>query len=112
MTDEELALWVAEHGTDTSQAELEENFPRVLAAIERNAQPMTYRGWFGKSWGAPINEIQPHVETPVDEDCIFCHEPIVEDDQGYVMPYNDDSEGTKRVAAHKRCQHRALGVAV
>jgi hypothetical protein len=112
MTDAELLQWLARNGTEVSQAELEENFPRVLAAVERNvvAKAEPYHGWFGTSWGAPINEVQPHVSTPVGEDCLFCHEPIREGDQGYVMPFNDESEGLMRVASHKRCQHRALGI--
>jgi hypothetical protein len=66
--------------------------------------------WFGASWGAPINEIQPHTETPVDETCLFCNEPIRPDEQGYMMPFHDQAEGFTRVFVHKRCQHRALGV--
>jgi hypothetical protein len=76
-------------------------------AMQRN-EPT--HAWFGASWGAPINEIQPHVETPVAEDCFFCHEPIAPNDQGYMMPFHDDGEGFKRVFAHKRCQHRSLGI--
>ena len=65
--------------------------------------------WFGASWGAPINQIQPHIATPVDEACLLCNEPILPEDQGYVMPFDDDSEGWKLIAVHKR-QHRSLGI--
>lgn len=75
---------------------------------DENLSP--YHGWFGESWGAPINSIQPRFETPVDENCFFCREPILATDQGYVMPFDDETEGLKRVAVHKRCQHRALGL--
>lgn len=66
--------------------------------------------WFGASWGAPVNELTPHVDTPVDEDCLWCREPIKPDDQGYMMPFHDESEGFKWVYVHKRCQHRNLGI--
>lgn len=113
MSDGELLTWLSENGTDISREELEAGFPRVLAAIERSelVEVESYRGWFGESWGAPINLIQPHLATPEDEDCIFCHEPILASDQGYIMPFSD-VDGLKRVAAHKRCQHRALGLKV
>jgi len=41
--------------------------------------------WFGQSWGAPICQTTPHVETPVGEACVWCDEPVAPDDSGLVM---------------------------
>lgn len=67
-------------------------------------------GWFGESWGAPINGINPQVPTPVDATCLFCHEPIAAHHQGYQMPYSHSDGRCYKVAAHKRCQHLSLGL--
>jgi hypothetical protein len=43
--------------------------------------------WFGRSWGAPINNDLPQVPTPVGVSCLHCEEPIEGGDSGHVMPY-------------------------
>jgi hypothetical protein len=42
-------------------------------------------GWFGESWGAPCCKPDDHVETPVDQTCLRCGEPIASGDQGLTM---------------------------
>lgn len=93
------------------RAEMEAGWERVLAKIERREELEGYRGWFGESWGAPINRVQQHLPTPENEDCAFCGEPIRPNDQGYIMPF-EDVDGLKRLAAHRRCHHIALGLKV
>lgn len=48
--------------------------------------------WFGESWGAPVNDDVPHAPTPAGEPCLFCAKPILEDDQGYLVPGITDYE--------------------
>jgi hypothetical protein len=40
--------------------------------------------WFGRTWHAPIND-GPWVATPVGELCLYCEQPIEEDDSGVLM---------------------------
>jgi len=40
--------------------------------------------WFGKSWGAPINDDCPQAAVPVGAICGPCDEPIAADDTGII----------------------------
>ena len=42
--------------------------------------------WFGQDWGAPVCKTSPRCDVPVGELCLTCRHPIMEDDQGIVMP--------------------------
>ena len=46
-----------------------------------------YMRWFGKPWGAEACDPASHVETPVGEICMWCDEPIAEEDRGFLMPH-------------------------
>jgi hypothetical protein len=59
--------------------------------------------WFGKSWGAPINEHCGFVPTPVGEICILCDKPILEGDSGFILPHFDYPERFLERANHRRC---------
>lgn len=43
-------------------------------------------GWFGDSWGAPVNESARHLPTPVGDRCVGCAEYIKIGDQGMLVP--------------------------
>jgi len=40
--------------------------------------------WFGYKPFAPICDIEPHVETPIGEPCLWCEEPIGPDANGFM----------------------------
>ena len=67
-------------------------------------------GWFGDSWGAPVCDPEDHHRaTPVGQECDDCHVPIVEGDQGLLIPgsYLIDGEITYKVAPmHIACFRR------
>ena len=44
-------------------------------------------GWFGESWGAPVCEEARHLPTPTGQPCVECMVPIIDGDQGVVIPY-------------------------
>ena len=44
-------------------------------------------GWFGESWGAPVNEEGQHLPTPVGDLCVECAQKIEETDQGMLIPF-------------------------
>ena len=67
--------------------------------------------WFGSPWPteldrAPIcEENAMRVATPVGQSCLWCSEPIEEDDRGVMMPYVSKGEsGLKPV--HIECNFR------
>lgn len=62
--------------------------------------------WFGESWRAPINDPRAEIPIPVGEQCIYCHLPIVSDDQGISVP----GPPTGRVVFHKDCFFDEIGV--
>ena len=61
--------------------------------------------WFGESWGAPCCEAGQHVDTPTGEVCIECQRPIVDGDQGVILPYvsHRTPKGNIEVAYHIDC---------
>lgn len=63
--------------------------------------------WFGKSWGAPCCEEDEHVATPVLSLCARCQEPILEGQQGVVMPLVDCGRATT-IAKHLDCFLRGI----
>lgn len=63
--------------------------------------------WFGPTWNAPVNDPENLIETPVTMPCIDCEGPITIGDQGLVIPSSDPSG---KVAFHKECFFRAIGV--
>lgn len=48
--------------------------------------------WFGKNWGGRVCDPKKHAETPVNDTCSYCEEPIKKDDQGLLIPcaFQDD----------------------
>jgi hypothetical protein len=63
--------------------------------------------WFGKHWGAPVCDEVPHVGTPVGEPCLWCGEPIVGDDNGFLVAYAD-RQGYSQRPMHEFCQLRSI----
>ena len=57
--------------------------------------------WFGKNWGAPVNE-GPHAETPIGATCPYCQTEIVDGDRGFLMPLISD-DLIEMIAYHHRC---------
>ena len=47
-----------------------------------NSFPDTEMAWFGKSWGSDLCVTQPHIDTPVGEECSHCGEKIEAGDDG------------------------------
>lgn len=59
--------------------------------------------WFGDSWGAPVCEMCPHIETPIGRACGGCRVPIVAGDQGFAFPYFDPEGHDATIPYHLRC---------
>lgn len=66
--------------------------------------------WFGQSWGAPVCDTVPHVETPVGSICVLCDRPIAEGDRGFVIPFSGPPGSPPELAHHKRCFLWSVGV--
>lgn len=67
--------------------------------------------WFGKSWGAPVCEDSPHVETPEGALCPYCTKTIGPDDSGLIIPYiRDFSEPATDEPWHIDCWRKSLGI--
>ena len=64
--------------------------------------------WFGKSWGAPVNEDTPHVPTPTGQPCLDCGDPIEEGDQGFMIPFYRGSGEVTNEAHHRLCFARQV----
>ena len=65
--------------------------------------------WFGASWNAPICDRRAHVETPADQPCGACGDPIRHGDQGVTIPYSGP-ETVTRALYHLGCWFRVIGV--
>lgn len=63
--------------------------------------------YFGQPWDAPFISDATEAPTPVGERCLECNEPVVDGDQGVIMPYSYVGENGKpahRMAAeHRGC---------
>ena len=79
-------------------------------ARERTSADYLRGGWghFGRSWGAPICEVWPHIDTPVGERCYRCDKPIADGDQGVRMPCGGCD--TPTVVAHLDCFLASVGI--
>ncbi len=67
--------------------------------------------YFGQPRGAPFLADAQRVPTPVGQPCLECHEPIVEGDQGVVMPLLYEADGApacRQAPEHRECM--LLGV--
>lgn len=64
--------------------------------------------WFGKSWGAPINEDATQVPTPIDAPCEACQKPIGASDRGVTVPFVSRHSRSSRVAYHINCWGRSI----
>lgn len=68
--------------------------------------------YFGQPWGAPFLADAQRVPVPVGRPCLICHEPIIDGDQGVVMPYlyqgEDGAPAQRDAAEHRECM--LLGV--
>lgn len=58
--------------------------------------------WFGRHWGAPVNENTEHTATPLGVPCFLCKVPIKYGDQGVVLPYCS-SGASALVPEHLKC---------
>lgn len=67
-------------------------------------------GWFGESWGAPVNDPELHKETPVGEICPGCQKPIREGDVGMLIPNIGLADAVKLGAYHRNCFLRLVGI--
>jgi hypothetical protein len=90
--------------------------------------PLEFRranwGWFGEPWPSGIcyktDEItgadviphewnwDMHVATPVGTECWWCHEEIIEGDQGQMMPSMNAAGETVIGAQHRECGLRSV----
>lgn len=59
--------------------------------------------WFGKDWGAPVNESCEQAPRPVGELCLDCREPIEEGDDGFLIPFMSMDGGQGEKPHHYRC---------
>lgn len=66
--------------------------------------------WFGKPWGALVNEECEQIQTP-DWPCADCGRHFRAEDRGVVMPYVEDPSGRGMAAYHLRCFTANLGIA-
>jgi hypothetical protein len=66
--------------------------------------------WFGPSWGAYVCESTPQATLP-GVPCTWCGAPIVEGDQGLILPFAGQPEDPPEVAGHLDCVLSALGLA-
>jgi hypothetical protein len=57
--------------------------------LEQADGPEHTMRWFGIAWGAPINHVCPHAETPVGEACSHCTESIEQGDRGVLELQGD-----------------------
>jgi hypothetical protein len=65
-------------------------------------------GWFGESWGAPVCEEARRRETPIGEPCFDCGVPIIEDDQGMLIPHIFAEGQWRLTATHRTCFLRQI----
>lgn len=68
---------------------------------------------FGKSWGAPICDDQegaPLVDAPVGEKCLRCEKPVLEDDQGVILPYYGGPNDMREIVYHLDCFLDSIGI--
>jgi hypothetical protein len=56
--------------------------------------------WFGEPWNSWICENLPKIDTPVKEVCIWCDEPILENESGIMFANGP--------LAHKNCFFRQI----
>lgn len=68
--------------------------------------------FFGQRWDAPMLDDGIPVATPTDMECLYaCGEPIIEGDQGVLVPCIDLDEAgkpfAKMTASHRECWIRA-----
>lgn len=72
-------------------------------------------GYFGEKWHAPVCEIEEQVPTPVGESCMWCREPILDGEQGFVrrnLAYEEKPASNRfrftATAVHRECDLRAI----
>lgn len=67
--------------------------------------------YFGPPWDAPIMESAAQVPIPLGEQCLYCPDPILDGEQGVMLPYVDvEEDGAPRGglrAVHRECFLRA-----
>ncbi len=65
-------------------------------------------GWFGPSWGAPVNEEGRHLAIPIGEACMYCNGRFRAGDQGLTMPHVGEG-GASLVSVHIDCFRHEIG---
>lgn len=63
--------------------------------------------WFGDKTWCPATDEGTQVDTPVDQNCLFCEEPIKEDDRGYMRPFGV-GQSVGLIPAHRECDFRSI----
>jgi hypothetical protein len=66
--------------------------------------------WFGASWNAPVCDRRAHIETPVDQPCGACGDPIRHGDQGVSVLTFSPLRTAPRSPYHLSCWFRVIGV--
>ena len=64
--------------------------------------------WFGKSWGAPVNEGEECV-VPAGRACGHCKEFIQGDSQGVKLPFSGERDDPPDIPYHLECFEEMLG---
>jgi len=66
--------------------------------------------WFGKSWGAPVNESCEECPVPAGRACGYCDKPLREDSQGLLLPFLGSPADPKDLPYHLKCFLESVGV--
>lgn len=70
--------------------------------------------YFGAPWDAPaiVDSDAEQVETPVGDSCLDCHEPIVDGEQGFILPNTyvgqDGKNHVRPTGEHRECFFRSV----
>lgn len=65
--------------------------------------------WFGRSWGAPVNDPRAEIPTPEGAMCVRCGVPIQADHRGVSLPFFDGKDAS-RIQYHLGCWLEEVGV--
>ncbi len=63
--------------------------------------------WFGRKF-ARVCEDAPEVPVPIGATCAYCEEPILEKDQGFMIPHSSALSDADELAEHHECFMRQI----
>lgn len=66
--------------------------------------------WFGKSWGAPVNESCEESRVPAGRACGYCDKPIKEDSQGLLLLFSGERDDPPDLPYHLDCFRESVGI--